>query len=1151
MAGPDFVHLHTHSEFSLLDGAARVEPLVHLAAKQGMSALALTDHGVMYGAFAFHRACRKAGIKPIIGVEAYVTPGSHRDRTPRGVKAAYHLLLLAANEIGYKNLLKLTTIAAVEGFYTKPRIDHALLQQHREGLIVTSACLGGEVCTALMQGDYERARDIAALYRDMLGPENYYIELQDHTLPKQRQCNEGLLRIARELGLRLLCTNDVHYLTRDDAEAHDVLLCIGTGATTGDAARLRYEAEEFYLKSAEQMAEIFRDHPEALATTVEIAERCNVEIPERGAALPTPECPDGLTPMEYLRRLAHEGLERKVGGAAERYLQRLEHELDVVQRTGFAEYFLIVRDFARFASEKGIFFGVRGSAAGSLTSYCIGITDIDPVDYGLTFERFLNIDRVQMPDIDMDFEDTRRAEVIDYVTQKYGKDHVAQIITFGTLAARAALKDAGRALNIPLAEVNRIVSLVPTKPGTKLQDVLASSEEFRAAYNGSPSIRRLVDTAIRLEGLSRHASVHAAGVVISKDPLVNYTPLQRSADSGLVTQYGADALEALGLLKMDFLGLINLSILSRALENIRRTRNIEIDLRSLPLDDPKAFELLGRGDTTGIFQLESEGMRRNISQLRPTSVRDLAAMVALYRPGPLEHIQEFIRAKHGQAKIRYPHPLLEPILKETYGVIVYQDQVMQIAQAIAGFTLAQADILRRAMGKKQQEYMASQHAKFVQGAAERGIDAAKAEEIFKLIEPFAGYAFNKAHAVCYAMLAYQTAYLKANYPIEYMAALLTCYIEKKDKVANCLTECRRLGLRILPPDINHSESDFRPEGEAIRFGLSAIKNVGSNAVEAILKERKEGGPFQSLVDFTMRMAPHGSINRATCEALIGCGAFDSLVPSRRAVMAMLDQALAAASRSLRDQRAGQVGLFEGSLDLSNEFVAIPVISLDQDYPLSQRLATEKELLGIYLSGHPLERYQERLAREKLTPLSSLPTRKGREEVQVAGLISQVVERTQKEKGQKWARFTLEDYDGHTVEVLAFARVYAEHAEKLAKDNVVIVTGTILGAEESSEEEEARSVEVRATDIRLVSRANGVQKRRLRIELSPDRTPLAVLQQLRRILEQAPGEDEAYVVVRCGPSQTTAAFEGRRCRVCVNDDLVRQIHDVTRQYVGVE
>ncbi|MCS7208673.1 MAG: DNA polymerase III subunit alpha, partial [Fimbriimonadales bacterium] len=782
-----FVHLHLHTEFSLLDGATRIRELVQRVADFEMPAVAISDHGVLYGAIDFYNACQAASIKPIIGCELYLAPRSIHDKTKHD-QNSYHLLLLAKDEVGYKNLIRLSTIAHLEGFYYKPRVDKQILRAHAQGLIATSSCLAGEIPDALLKGDYEQARRLLEEYLDIFGRENFYIELQDHGLPEQKVVNEGLLQLAAQYRLPLLLTNDAHYLTREDATMHDVLLCVQTGATLNDPKRLKFGTEEFYVKSPQEMAALFPDHPDALANTLEVARRCNLQLEFGRVQLPAPDLPDGKTAMQHLRDLCYEALPALVPNPTETHSQRLEYELSVIEATGFAPYFLIVRDFAQFARRAGVYFGVRGSAAGSFVSYCLGITDIDPIEYDLTFERFLNPERIQMPDIDMDFEDARRDLIIRYVREKYGHERVAQIITFGTLAAKAALRDVARAMSLPSALVDRLAKAIPTQPGMTLDKALAIPE-VRQEYERNPDARRLIDMARRLEGITRNASVHAAGVVISKDPLVEHVPLARSADGEPVTQYHMGALEQIGLLKMDFLGLSNLSVLAQTVENIKRTRGVEIDVRRLPLDDAKTYEMLGRGDTTGVFQLEGAGMRRYIRELRPQNVRELAAMVALYRPGPMEHIPTYINRKHGREPIEYPHPWLEPILKETYGVIVYQDQVLKAVQALAGFSLGKADILRRAMGKKKPEEMKRMRAEFVAGAQAKGISEDEANRLFDLIEPFAGYAFNKAHAVCYAHVAYQTAYLKANYPVEYMAALMAVFKDKTDKISNFIDEC--------------------------------------------------------------------------------------------------------------------------------------------------------------------------------------------------------------------------------------------------------------------------------------------------------------------------------------------------------------------------
>jgi DNA polymerase-3 subunit alpha len=1106
MSDPAFIHLHTHSEYSLLDGAARLDLLVKRAVELGMPALALTDHGVMYGAVEFYLACKEAGIKPIIGFEAYLAPDGVRSRG-RGKGAYWHVTLLARNQEGYRNLLKLATIAHIEGFYQKPRIDRALLEEHRNGLIVLSGCLQGELSVSLRAGDYETARESAAFYADLLGRDAYFLEMQNHGMPEQLLINEGIRRIASELGLRTVCTNDVHYLTREDAYAHEVLLCIGTRTTMNDPKRMRYSTDQLYLKSAAEMAQVFPDDPDALRCTLDIADMCELEFDFGRTSLPVPDIPEGLSAGEYLRKLAYAGLHRRIKEVTPDHEARLEHELTVITGLGFAEYMLIVRDFADFARRNGIHFGVRGSAAGSLVSYCVDITDVDPVYYDLTFERFLNPDRKEMPDIDMDFEDTRRAEVIQYVTERYGREHVAQIATFGTLAAKAALKDAGRALDLPPGLVNRVAAAVPGGANMTLDKAMEKSPQLRSLMTQNKQVRHLYDTAKRFEGIARHSSVHAAGVVISRQPLVEHTPLQKAGDGGYVTQYQAKPLAKIGLLKMDFLGLINLSILSRTISYVRKTRGIELNMAQIPLDDAATFDLLGRGETIGVFQLESTGMRRHIRNLKPTSIKEVAAMVALYRPGPIKSIPDFIKAKHGLMEVTYLHPLLEPLLRETYGVIVYQDQVLTVARAIAGFTMGEADNLRRAISKKLRDELPKMEAKFMKGACERGIDAPLARKIYDLIEPFAGYGFNKAHAVCYALLAYQTAYLKANYPVEYMAALLACYVEKPDKMAVGLAEARRMGIRLLGPDVNASAEDFMPEGAGIRFGLAAVKNVGHGVAEAIVRARQEGGPFETLVDFCRRLQPAAAMTRATVETLIQCGAFDSIHPNRRALMATVEPAMQAAGGSNRATVA-ETSLFSLDDVGSGSSVIPPDIP---DFPVEHRLEQERDLLGVYVSGHPLDRLPRALLDSSVTSAAELSELEADEKVRLIGLIVDIRRRTT-QKGDEMAYLTLEDTSGR-VAVTIFPRVLPSVADFLVEQQAVCVHGRLSVRDTGATPDDGeRSAEVIAETIAPIAISNGgnMSRRGVHIRLDPAHGHLLKL--LRATIESHPGDHPVYLHV---------------------------------------
>ncbi len=1116
-----FVHLHLHTEFSLLDGATRIKELVKRVADFDMPAVAISDHGVLYGVIDFYNACQAAGVKPIIGCEVYLAPRTIKDRTKHD-QTSYHLLLLAKDAVGYKNLIRLSTIANLEGFYYKPRVDKQILRAHAQGLIATSSCLAGEIPDALLKDDYERACRLLEEYLDIFGRENFYIELQDHGLAEQRKVNAGLLRLAEQYRLPLLATNDAHYLTREDAAMHDVLLCVQTGSTLDQPDRLKFGTEEFYVKSAQEMAILFADHPDALANTLEVAERCNLQLEFGRVQLPAPDLPEDKTAMQHLRELCYESLPRLIPNYNETHIQRLEYELSVIETTGFAPYFLIVRDFAQFARREGIYFGVRGSAAGSFVSYCIGITDIDPIEYDLTFERFLNPERIQMPDIDMDFEDARRDLVIRYVREKYGQERVAQIITFGTLAAKAALRDVARVMNLPPALVDRLAKAIPTQPGMTLEKAL-TIPEVKQEYERNPDARRLIDMARKLEGITRNASVHAAGVVISKDPLVEHVPLARSADGEPVTQYHMGALEQIGLLKMDFLGLSNLSVLAQTVENIRRTRGIEIDVRKLPLDDAKTYEMLGRGDTTGVFQLESAGMRRYIRELRPQNVRELAAMVALYRPGPMEHIPTYINRKHGREPITYPHPWLEPILKETYGVIVYQDQVLKVVQALAGFSLGKADILRRAMGKKKPEEMKRMRAEFVAGAKAKGIEQEEANRLFDLIEPFAGYAFNKAHAVCYAHVAYQTAYLKANYPVEYMAALMAVFKDKTDKITTFIDECQTMGIRVQPPDINKSHAGFTVEpiddaptpargrrhaakagaeyAHAIRFGLGAIKGVGEAAVEAILNERAANGAFEDIFDFAARMQGSGALNRATLEALIQAGAFESLHPNRAQLLNGLDAILSYAQSVARAKATGQNSLFDGG-GQEEVGVAKPALPLVEDLATPEKLALERELLGVYLSDHPVRPYMRALS-GKATPIAQASEREGTT-LTIGGIITSVQTRVSKKKSARMAILTVEDLTG-SIRVTVFPSVYEQYRDAIQKDRVVLIRGKPQSSEFGNRNGEGGgTIEFRAEQIEVVPEpADAAEAPQVYIRLPYCRREH--LRQLRQVLERYAGE----------------------------------------------
>lgn len=1035
-----FVHLHNHTEYSLLDGAQKIEPMVQYAKALGMSALAITDHGVMYGVVDFYFECLKHNIKPIIGMEAYIAPDGLFSRQTRDDRSNYHLLLLAKNNEGYQNLCKLASIASLDGFYGKPRIDHETLSQHSKGLIATTTCLSGEVCSYLLDDDYEKAESTAAMYRDMFGEGNYFVELQDHGIESQLRIKEGLLRIAERLKLPLICTNDSHYLKKEDAHGHDVLLCIQTGKRVSDAERMRFDTQEFYLKSPLEMEALFSDTPSALENTAVIADMVDVKIVADRPELPDPDVPPHINVHSYLAQSCWHGLSERVGEVDQSYRDRLTYELEVIEKTGFSKYFLLVSEFAQFTRDRGIYFGVRGSAAGSLVSYCLRITDVDPIEYGLTFERFLNPERIAMPDIDLDFEDARREEVLRYVRERFGESHVAQIVTFGRMGARAAIRDSQRALGHSISDADRLCKIISPFPGVTLESELEENEELQKLYSEDEVSRELIDTAKSIEGISRQAGVHAAGVVISKEPLGEIVPLARGTEGQTITQYSMDSLEKLGLLKMDFLGLSNLTVLSQAVKKISEAGKGEVDVLKIPLDDAKTYEMLGRGETVGVFQLEGAGMTRYVTELKPRNIGELAAMVALYRPGPIDHISRYIRTRNGKEKPHYIDERMKPILEETYGVIVYQDQVLHIVRALAGFSLGEADILRKAMGKKDVHAMESSRQKFLEGALKNGLNEKVAGEVFDLLRPFAGYAFNKAHAVCYAMIAYQTAYLKANYPVEFMCALLGAYRDREERVIAFIDECRRNGVKVLQPDINRSEFDFTVEnGNSVRFGLGAIKGIGSAAIEGILKARKEG-PFVHLYDLVERTKLHGGLNRSALDALIRAGALDSIDPNRAKLLSHLDAAMTWADRRIRELRSGQESLFDQKDSVDSRKV-FPVLDEEPEMSQRDRLAKEKEVMGLYLSDHPLREYEKVIEKKSTHTIASALDLDEGLSTKVGGVITSVRVTRVKKTQETMAILTIEDFTGQ-IAVTVFPKLYAELSKQLIKDSILIVQGRV-------------------------------------------------------------------------------------------------------------
>ncbi|MCE5270667.1 DNA polymerase III subunit alpha [bacterium] len=1046
MSDIPFVHLHNHSDYSLLDGAAKIKRMVAKAASFGMGALALTDHGNMFGALEFYTEAKKAGIKPVLGMESYITHGSRFTRSAEeGAGNYYHLTLLAENNTGYQNLARLSSIGFLEGFYYKPRIDLQVLGEKREGLIALSGCVKGPVADLIARGRPEEAREAARMYRDLFGPGRFYIEIMDHGIDIERRVLPELVKIAGELEIPLVATNDAHYLCREDAEAQDALVCIQTGKVLDDTKRLKFGTTELYLKSQQEMLETFRDFPDAVTRTAEVAERCNVSLEFGKYLLPEFPLPDGYDMNSYLAELAREGMKKRYPQADESVEQRLAYELDIIRQTGFPGYFLIVSDFVRESREMGVPVGPgRGSAAGSLVSYCLGITNIDPLKYNLLFERFLNPERVSMPDIDIDFADRERERVIQYVKDKYGEDNVTQIITFGTMAARAVVRDVGRVMGMPFDEVDRIAKMIPEELGITLDKALEVRPELRELGEKNPRIGKLLEISKTLEGVNRHASTHAAGVVIAPGRLTDYVPLFRSPRTNdITTQYDKDFVEKIGLLKMDFLGLRTLTVIQDALDMIKQNTGVEVDLDALPLDDPATYEIFCNGDTVGIFQFESGGMREYLRKLRPECLDDIIAMNALYRPGPLGSgmVEDFINRKHGDVAVEYLHPVLEPILKETYGVIVYQEQVMRIASEMAGFTLGGADQLRRAMGKKKKEVMDEQKGKFMAGAKEKAIDPRIADKVFELMAHFAGYGFNKSHSAGYAVLAYQTAWLKAHHPREFLASTLTSEMNNFDKLAVFLEECRRMKIGILPPDVNESGPVFTVVEGGIRFGLAAVKNAGRGAVDSLVEERRRGGPYKSLGDLIDR-ADSRMVNRRLLESLICAGALNSFCNRPEQLMAVLDSTVEVCQRLAAERASGQMSLF-GSQEKSvpkGEDLFPPLPESFEAWAPGQDLEYEKEYLGFYISGHPLDRFGEELDAFGNTTSVTFndPDLERQSIIRLGGMISTL--RTFFDRNNKeWAVITVEDRYG-SVDAFVFAEAYERHRDLVYQGSFVLVSG---------------------------------------------------------------------------------------------------------------
>jgi DNA polymerase-3 subunit alpha len=1147
----DFVHLHLHSEYSLLDGACRIEELLDRAVQLKMPALAITEHGNMFSSIIFHDQARKRGINPILGCEVYVAPGDRRTKSGTPGETANHLVLLAATNEGYHNLIKLVSSGYTEGFYYKPRIDKDLLAQHATGLIGLSSCLKGEVATGIRTEQQQKAIQAAAAYRDILGPGNFFLEMQYQGIDEQRIVNVGLQPIARDLGLPLVVTNDVHYLQNSDFKPHDILLCIGTGKGVNDTERLRYHGDQFYLKTAEEMAKVFQDYPEALANTVRIAERCHVDLSSTANYLPNFDVPAGFTLEEYFEKVVRDGFEQRLPrlqelatrGALEHtideYERRLSYEVEMIKQMKYPGYFLIVWDFIRYAREQGIPVGPgRGSAAGSFVAYCLRITDVDPIAYDLIFERFLNPERVSLPDIDIDFCERRRGEVIDYVTRKYGRENVAQIITFGTMKARAVVRDVARVMDIPYAEADKVAKAIPPALDMTLAKALEESPALKEMVQKDERVRELITVAQRLEGMTRHASVHAAGVVIAPKPLTEFVPLYKSPKDEIVTQWAMKEVERVGLLKMDFLGLSTLTLIRDALDEIKRTEDIDLDIDAIPLNDPKTYKLFCDGQTYGVFQFESSGMRELLRKAKPERLDDLIALNALYRPGPLKSgmVDDFIARKQGRTEVKYELAALAPILSDTYGVIAYQEQVMRIASVLAGFSMGQSDVLRKAMGKKDPKVMAKQREAFTAGARAKGVNEKKATKIFDLMEFFAGYGFNKSHSTTYAWIAYQTAYLKANYPRHFMAALLTIEAANTDKLAMYLGECRDLGVPIMPPDINSSELAFTVSPEGVRFGLCAIKNVGEGAILSMIGVRKAQGPIRSLYTLCEH-ADLRLVNKRVLESLIKSGALDSLagpgvVPAaaRARLFNAVDRAIEHGGRHQRDRDKGQNQLFGDSLE---DGPAVPVRLADApDWPESQQLAYEKEALGLYMSGHPLERFAEEMKTFGARRVAELAASEA--DLWVGGIVSGLRPLKTK-KGDRMAVFMLDDVAG-AVEVVVFPETFGKHGALIEADAMLLVRGKF-----EKDDESARLV---ATELMPMAALKERTTREVAIHLSVPTHGRPVFEALAEVLSRHRGDRRVYLELEVpGPQTPLRVRADVAQRVRPSERLVNEVEQL--------
>ena len=1135
-----FTHLHVHTEYSLLDGSNKIKEYVSRVKELGMNSAAITDHGVMYGVIDFYKAARAAGIKPVLGCEVYVAPGSRFDRElSHGDDRYYHLVLLAENNQGYQNLMKIVSKGFVEGYYYKPRVDMEVLETYHEGIIALSACLAGEVQRYLVRGLYEEAKETAYKYEKCFGKGNFFLELQDHGIPEQKTVNAGLMRMSQETGIELVATNDVHYTYAEDAEPHDILLCLQTGKKLSDENRMRYEGGQYFVKSEEEMRALFPYAAQAIDNTQKIADRCNVEIVFGEKKLPKYDVPDGFTSWEYLNKLCYEGLERRYPGDDPTIRERLEYELSVIKRMGYVDYFLIVWDFIKYARDHGISVGPgRGSAAGSIVSYCLGITSIDPLRYQLLFERFLNPERVSMPDIDVDFCFERRQEVIDYVVRKYGTDRVVQIVTFGTMAARGVIRDVGRVMDLPYAFVDGIAKMIPKELNITLGKALQSSPDFKKAYDNDPQVKELIDMSMRLEGLPRHTSMHAAGVVISQKAVEEYVPLSVGSDGSVVTQFTMTTLEELGLLKMDFLGLRTLTVIQDAVRLAEKSSGKEIDINAIDYNDKKVLDYIGSGETDGIFQLESGGMKGFMKELKPQNLEDIIAGISLYRPGPMDFIPQYIKGKNHPEAITYDCPQLEPILAPTYGCIVYQEQVMQIVRDLAGFTLGRSDLLRRAMSKKKGDVMQKERQAFVYGDEEggvpgciaKGIDEKTANKIYDEMIDFAKYAFNKSHAAAYAVVSYQTAWLKYYYPVEFMAALMTSMIDNPPKVAEYIYSCRQMGIEILPPDINEGVGNFSVQDGKIRYGLAAIKSIGRPVIESIVRERNERGKFKTLKDFIERLSGK-EVNKRTIESFIKSGAFDGLGGTRKQFMIIYVQIVDQVNQERKYSMAGQLSLFDMVDDDQKAEFDIPLPKVGE-YEKETRLAFEKEVLGVYLTGHPMEEYEEKWRKSisKTTLDFQLDKETGAAKVHdgakeiIGGIIATLAIKYTK-TNKTMAILTLEDLLG-TVEVVVFPRDYEKYKEYLQEENKVFIRGRV------SEEDDAPSKLICESVVPFSQ-----TRKELWLQYADKDTFLAQEQMLYDLIGNSDGRDE--VVIYCKKERVVKRL-GRNRNVQVETGLLSRL-----------